>query len=1007
MPLEKVLLPVDFTGGLDTKTDEKLVVPGKLLALENAHWKGRTLAKREGGVNLPVVGQGTMSDPRALAVLDDELLRVGTDGIVHGYLEGQTTWGRRGTHAVFFPLPAWASRDAVTRDLYSQRDFDSAPCDGGRSGYVWRELRNSTYVIRACVIDEATGAVIVAPDTIASASVPISARILGMGTKLCILYTVGSNLIARLWDPSAGTTGFGAATTLKTDVYVPTAPDYVALDAVRATSTIGVVAYPSTASSNTALNAFLLNTSGTLPAIHLPGSQMSIAITGGPADVHVGYLNASTIAFVFQSRTAADVYVFTTSFIFAPQGPTTSLGVCNVFQTQGKHRVAMGTNDGVTMWLAFDSNTTGGIYRTSFVAAVTGVAALSQYLENHVLASDLFFLQGKPYAVHVWNSQLQPTAFVSPCDRSDASRAPPCARLLAGTSQSNFNLVTRTARPYLLPDGSWSILLGERGRLAFQAGGFDGKTSGTKDATAIGLVRYRLTVGKPEDTSRVPFAGGLFLAGARAMLYDGKKCYEAGFDEEPFINSANQSTGGSLSVGTYQWCVVAERLDARGRRTLGPPSGKVSITTAVAGQKVDFTVAAYPFQQDAGSLEANVAFHLYRTEANGTILYRVSSVDAPPIAPPSGTVALSDGVSDSSARSGELLYTQGGVLDCQPPPAHRFAHAHRRRLFLGGCEDPFQVFYSFEELAGETPAFNPLFAFRVPEDKGVVTGFGSVDDKLAIFCERGIYIILGDGPDPTGAQNTFTLPEPLAFDVGCLSWKSICQTRDGVLFQSSRGFHVLTRGLDVAYVGEAVEAYNALSCVRAVTLETTRQIRLSMTDPLGVVPDFALVFDYENGQWSVFPGYPGGDAAVWSGSYCRAFASTVRREVPGNFSDAGAAYGWKLRTSWLKLSALQGFQRIYRALLLGKLSSAASVTIRIYADYDGTAPVETVTRSLATSDFAGAVLQVEHHLARQKCEAVAFEVECTAAGQGFSLTNLTLQAGMKRGAKKLPAAKRL
>mgnify|MGYP007000432833 len=44
MPLQKALVPIDLSGSLDTKTDEKLVLSSKLVELENAVFtKGKSV----------------------------------------------------------------------------------------------------------------------------------------------------------------------------------------------------------------------------------------------------------------------------------------------------------------------------------------------------------------------------------------------------------------------------------------------------------------------------------------------------------------------------------------------------------------------------------------------------------------------------------------------------------------------------------------------------------------------------------------------------------------------------------------------------------------------------------------------------------------------------------------------------------------------------------------------------------------------------------------------------
>ena len=61
--LEKVFVPVDLSGSLDTKTDPKLVLPSKLTALENGVFTvGSTITKRQGYSKLSTAVAGSATN---------------------------------------------------------------------------------------------------------------------------------------------------------------------------------------------------------------------------------------------------------------------------------------------------------------------------------------------------------------------------------------------------------------------------------------------------------------------------------------------------------------------------------------------------------------------------------------------------------------------------------------------------------------------------------------------------------------------------------------------------------------------------------------------------------------------------------------------------------------------------------------------------------------------------------------------------------------------------------
>jgi hypothetical protein len=122
----------------------------------------------------------------------------------------------------------------------------------------------------------------------------------------------------------------------------------------------------------------------------------------------------------------------------------------------------------------------------------------------------------------------------------------------------------------------------------------------------------------------------------------------------------------------------------------------------------------------------------------------------------------------------------------------------------------------------------------------------------------------------------------------------------------------------------------------------------------------------------------------------------VRYELAGNFLDAGVNVPLKLVTPWLKSESLQGFQRIYESAFLGSNLSGHTFQVRIGYDYENTYS-ETLT--LASSAFTTSVEQVKVRPARQKCQAIRFEVTklnpANTAGPGLTLSGLAITVGVK------------
>jgi len=105
-----------------------------------------------------------------------------------------------------------------------------------------------------------------------------------------------------------------------------------------------------------------------------------------------------------------------------------------------------------------------------------------------------------------------------------------------------------------------------------------------------------------------------------------------------------------------------------------------------------------------------------------------------------------------------------------------------------------------------------------------------------------------------------------------------------------------------------------------------------------------------------------------------------------------------LQTSWLQLASLQGFQRVYKMLVLGDYISPHTLTVRIAYDFGASVQTDTITGAIPE--------QFRIFMARQKCQAVQILITDTPStlDQGLSLSGLTFEIGVKSGANRLPAA---
>jgi len=232
------------------------------------------------------------------------------------------------------------------------------------------------------------------------------------------------------------------------------------------------------------------------------------------------------------------------------------------------------------------------------------------------------------------------------------------------------------------------------------------------------------------------------------------------------------------------------------------------------------------------------------------------------------------------------------------------------------------------------------------------------------------------------------------------------------MFQSDKGIEILTRSMATSYIGAPVEQYvNGATVLSATLIEPLSQVRFLMSS--GVV----LVYDYYQkevlpngqrsgmGQWSVYTNYSGVQAAVWDSAYTHARGNGYTCKDDANWSDnTGTTTGFvnlSVKTAWLSLAGIQGFQRVYKAMVLGDWKSPHTLYIGVAYDFDATiVQLEAIGSNSTVTPYQWHIL-----LSRQKCEAVQFnisEVNEGFSGESLRLSGLALEVGGKQGLQKSP-----
>jgi len=458
-------------------------------------------------------------------------------------------------------------------------------------------------------------------------------------------------------------------------------------------------------------------------------------------------------------------------------------------------------------------------------------------------------------------------------------------------------------------------------------------------------------------------------------------------------------------------------------------SYSTAITTMVAGHQGDdggFTRS----YQTSRKTNTSVALEYWRTTVNpfsSTPFYLVSSQDPAAVNPnrylnngQSVSVAyvtqFIDSMPDATASIKEQHPETGGVLTNLPPPPARIIAATSTRLFIAGIAgQPNKVWYSKFRADGKVAAFNDYLTIDVPAVGGSITGIAIMNETLIVFRQTAIYAFAGSGYDDTGGGANYAEAHIITIDVGATTQDSIVVTDSGLMFQSSKGWHFLSRSLDVQFIGGPVLYYDSETVLSAHLSSTQHQLRI-------ITSGRCLIYDNTAGQWGEWTIGDGVHSCVWQGAHVYLSNTVGPKKQRTDF--VGVDYGLDIETSWIDLTELQGEARVWKILILGEYRGAHQLRIRIARDYEetGGAPFyvptyyDDVTWS-PNSLIVGGPEQVRHGPSRQECQAIkvrltALSISGAAASvpdnEALRLTAIALELGVKQGLyQRLTAAQKV
>lgn len=1015
MAINKQAVPINFSQGLDTKSDPLQVQPGKFLQLQNTVFsKGGLLQKRNGFSSLPTLPNNTNT---FLTTFNGNLTAIGNT--INAFSAGNNKWLNKGKIQ-----PIELSVLPLIRSNTTQTQVDTAFATNGTMCTVFTDnvTFNSTTIVqyKYVVSDSTTGQNLIAPALItgqvaSGTAVLYAPRVFSLGNYFTIVFSAGTHLEYFAISQSMLTV-VSSATDLSTS-YAPSTTG--SFDGVVTGGTL-YLAWNGAANSGvkaTFLNSTLAQGNSVVIA------SSSASLVSMTADTTGGNTTIWTATYVVGSNTGAVVAM--------------NSGLGTLFSS--KQFVSSATATITNLALTAQNNVMSLFYEVSnaysynaaiptdyintLTSAINGsLSATTTVVRSVGLASKAFLMNSASYFLAAYTSPYQPTYFLM------NSTGGVIARL---AYQNGGGYVT-TGLPSVTVSGD-TARVGYLFKDAIQAVNKDTnvalgtQTAGIYSQLGVNLANFEFS---SDSLMSSEIGSNLNLTGGMLWAYDGYELTEQNFNVWPDSVSNTTSSGsysaGSLSAQVYNYQATYEWTDNQGNAFRSAPSIPLTIT------KVDPNSAntiVVPTLRLTYKIANPVKIVIYRWSAGQQTYYQATSITQPVLNDTTiDSISFTDRLPDSGILGNNIIYVNGGVAEDVGGPACNALTLFQSRLWLIDSEDPNLLWYSKQVIEATPVEMSDLFTIFVAPTTGAqgstgpMTALSSMDDKLIVFKRDSIFMINGSGPDNGGANSQFSDPTFITSTVGCSNQKSIVFTPQGLMFQSDKGIWLLNRNLATEYIGAPVEAFNQYTVLSALNIPGTNQVRFTLSNGQ------TLMYDYFYNQWGTFVNVPGISSTLYQNQHTSINSNgLVFQELPGSYLDGTNPVLMSFITSWFNLAGLQGFERAYFFYLLGTYISPHKLSIQIAYDYN---PSPTQTDIISPDNYNGAYgsdtiygggspyggmptkEQWRIFLERQKCQAFQiylneiFDASLGASpGAGLTLSGLDLVIGAKSGYPRLPTGK--
>ena len=419
--------------------------------------------------------------------------------------------------------------------------------------------------------------------------------------------------------------------------------------------------------------------------------------------------------------------------------------------------------------------------------------------------------------------------------------------------------------------------------------------------------------------------------------FDGNRITEESINYQPELLGKFRTTGTTtyLVKGQYEY------QDAAGRIHRSAPSFALTCNSmSTAGTLyVYLPDPAWMLTATRQTYGNKIYPKMYRTVGGKTgLFFLAEGANTGFVTPLYGVTEMGGGVIrtaiNMAVANTHELFSESGERSPVPQPGFVDMVVSKNRVWGISAENRSEVWASKWMSAGQAVEWNLEFFVAAGDDHDGFERLAAFDDKIVAFGKKGIYYIYGDGPNNNGVGGGFAGPIPIPNSLGLVSRASVAFGEFGCLFQSSAGATLLTRDLQIQYVGQPIKDFlgsdnPTITVIGAQVDPQSRHVFWFLGSTASAVGTMThqptgLLWNYDTNKWSSLYEPNATDAITHSGvQYLLSenklrYRETVDRVTVSAVTSGSQGRNILAETGWIHPASIDGFVRCHSVTLMAK-----------------------------------------------------------------------------------------